>query len=65
MHIFFYRFQWHDSLSDLIKSIVIGFIFSLLFESPIMILEKMLFRRKRTESIKESQGNLRSEDSKD
>ncbi|XP_001599171.3 nose resistant to fluoxetine protein 6 [Nasonia vitripennis] len=54
---------WNDFFSNLIISIVVGFFFSLLFESPIMILEKMLFRRKR-ENVKESQRNLGSEDSK-
>ncbi|XP_031780038.1 LOW QUALITY PROTEIN: nose resistant to fluoxetine protein 6 [Nasonia vitripennis] len=55
---------WHDFLSHLVTSVVIGFFFSLLFESPFMVLEKMLFRRKRA-SAKESQENLRSEGSKD
>ncbi|OXU24332.1 hypothetical protein TSAR_009169 [Trichomalopsis sarcophagae] len=50
-------FIFHDFLGDLAISIVIGFFLSLLFESPFLVLEKMLFRRKR-KSVEVFQENI-------
>ncbi|XP_023289003.1 nose resistant to fluoxetine protein 6, partial [Orussus abietinus] len=49
-------------LSSLVMSIVIGLFFSMLFESPVMILEKMLTRRVKSDKDEYRRDLVRSDD---
>ena len=53
-------FQWKSFLADLILSLIIAFFFSLLIESPLLILEAMVLRRGRESHSKSSMDLSRS-----
>ena len=46
LYVYFIVFQFNSFLNEIVLTVVVAFFFSIFFESPILILEKMIFQGK-------------------